>query len=41
MAGHGLEGHTDAKVLRNAANCSIPLAGMLPDSVAMKKGHDP
>ncbi len=40
-AGHGLEGHADPKVMHNAANCSIVLVGMLPDSIAMKLGLDP
>jgi hypothetical protein len=37
VAGQGLEGYVDAKTSCNAANCSIALAGMLPDSVAVKK----
>ncbi len=41
MAGHGLEEHTDAKALHDAANRSIALTSMLPDGVAMKKGRDP
>jgi hypothetical protein len=41
MAGHSPEGHADEKVLHNAANCTIALTGMLPDSVAMNKGCNP
>ncbi len=37
---YGLEGHADVKVLRNAANRSIALTGMLPDGRAMKKGRN-
>jgi hypothetical protein len=40
MAGHGPERHADMKVLRDAANCSIALADMLPEGVAVKKGCD-
>ncbi len=38
MTGHGLERHADVKALRDIANRSIAQAGMLPDSVAAKKG---
>jgi hypothetical protein len=40
MAGHGPEEHVDAKELRNAANRSIALVGMLLDGVAVKKGRN-
>jgi hypothetical protein len=40
MAGHGQEGHVDAKASRIAANRSIALVGMLPDGVAVEKWRD-
>jgi hypothetical protein len=40
MAGHGLEGHAEAKASCDAINHSIALVGMLPDSVAVQKGRN-